>query len=579
MRAWRIKARRHAGIGTLALLTAMLAGAAPAAAQAGAPIPLLPQQAQPPSIGNGAGAAPPPQSGAVTAAPLAPTDASWIGVLGEDQGAFPQTMWKGTPRALVAGLLPLLAPSTSPVLQDLTRRLLLSNAAAPDGQDAPDRPPLAEMRLGRLLALGDVAGAVAMMDQLPPDTSGDGLDRMKVKLSFAGADESSACNMVEKLIARDQSPWWQRALIACQALAGDGAKASLGQSLLREQKAPADPVFDALIDNLGGRPHRIDKLPDPSPLRLALLAAAKRPLPSEALAAAGPAALLAYATSEAPSLERRLPAAERAALFGALPPRRLGALYEQVMAKPGERTDALKDGKLPETAHSRAILYQVARSSAPAATRAAAITALLAEARKRDAFPFTARLLTAAVGELRPQDVSRDFAGDAARALMVDGENDAAAPWIAAAGSKELAALSALVIPPSGTADAAAVLHDGIAELVGRDARAAPAQADLLVTLLAAFDLPVGPADWGVLLAPPHVAKIPSAALWIDQQRAAAAKRIGETVLSTILLLQSGDRLSLEPVVLARAIAGLRAIGHEADARQLALEAAIDAGL
>lgn len=334
-----------------------------------------------------------------------------------------------------------------------------------------------------------------------------------------------------------------------------------------------------MIDALGGQSRRIDKLPDPSPLHLALLAAAKRPLPNAALLAAGPAALLAYATGVGPPLERRLPAAERAALYGAMPARRLGTLYQQVAPKPGEETASIKDGKLPEDAHQRAILYQVARSSAPAETRAAAIAALLADAKKRDAFPFAARLLTAAIGELRPQDGASDFAGDAARALMAVGEGDAAAPWIAAANSKELEALSTLVIPPSGAQDAAALLHDGIAELVGRDPRAAPAQADLLVALLAAFDAPVGPADEGVLLAPPHAAEIPSAALWIDQQHAAAGKRIGETVLTTILLVQAGDRLSLEPVVLARAIAGLRAIGREADARKLAFEAAIDAGL
>jgi hypothetical protein len=579
MRACRTEARGRAGIIAALLMTAMLAGPAPATAQTGAPVPLLPSQPSPAAGGAGA-AAEPPAGGTVTAAPLAPTDASWVGVLSSDQGALPQTMWSGTPRALVATALPLLAPSISPALQDLTRRLLLSNADAPAGAEPPDRPPLAEIRLGRLLALGHVAGAVAMMNQLPSDPSGDTLDRMRIELDFAANDASSACAAVQTLIARYQSPWWQRALIACQALAGDGAKASLGQSLLREQKVPRDPVFDALIDMLtGGRPRRIDKLPDPTPLRLALLAAAKRPLPEEALAAAGPAALLAYATSTAPSLEQRLPAAERAALEGALPADRLGALYDQVAATPEQQEAALRAGKLPRDARNRAILYQVARSTAPAATRMAAITALIADAEKRDALPVTAPLLIDAIGALQPQDASADFAGQAARALLVAGAGDAAAPWIAAAGSKELAVVSRLVVPPAGAVDTAALLHDAVAELVSRDSRAAPAQADLLVALFAAFDTPLAVADWEVLLAPSHRADIPSAALWIDQQQAASAKRVGETVLATVLLLQAGDRLSLEPIVLTRAIQGLRAIGHESDARRLALEAAIDAGL
>ena len=61
-------------------------------------------------------------------------------------------------------------------------------------------------------------------------------------------------------IDRYQEVWWDRALVACQALAGDGAKAALGLAVLAEQKAPTDPAFDALIDALAGRAHKIDKL-------------------------------------------------------------------------------------------------------------------------------------------------------------------------------------------------------------------------------------------------------------------------------------------------------------------------------
>src|SRR6185312_16900029 len=127
--------------------------------------------------------------------------------------------------------------------------------------------------------------------------------------------------------------------------------------------------------------------------------------------------------------------------------------------------------------------------------------------------------------------------------------------------------------------DTAALLHDGVAELASRDSAAAPAQAELLVALLAAFDEPLGALNWAPLMAPPHDAKLPSAALWIDQQEAMAAKRVGETVLASILLVEAGQSLSLEPVVLGRAIAGLRSIGLETEARALAVEAAIDAGI
>jgi hypothetical protein len=393
--------------GPALVLTAILLGIHPAAAQLGPPVQLVPAPAQPTRAETpGAVPSPPPaplpDDGDVTAQPLAPTDASWAGTLSEDQGALPEAMWRGTSRAFVAAALPLLAPSSSPALQDLARRLLLSNAASPTGQDPPNHSSLAAARLDRLVALGDVTGAQAILDLLPPDSTVDGFDRTRVELRFAAGDTGGACGVVQDRIARYQNTWWDRALIACQALAGDNAKVSLGLSLLKEQKAAPDPTFDALIDTIGGHPHKIDKLPDPTPLRLTLLAAGKMPLPQEVLTTAGPSALLAYASSSALPPERRLAAAERAALLGALPPEQLGALYQQIEAQPEEQVAALKDGKLPNDPKSRAILYAVARSNAPADKRAAAITALLGEARKRNALPLTARLVAPAVDEMNP---------------------------------------------------------------------------------------------------------------------------------------------------------------------------------
>ena len=563
-------------------LVALIAGALPAAAQSGAPIPLVPP---PPAatMQSGDSQAPalvPEVPKGFEAQPLAPTDAAWTGVLGDAQGALPESMWRGTPRNFVAAALPLLQPSSSPELQDLARRLLLSNAASPAGPDAADRPSLAAARLDRLMALGDVEGAVAMMDQLPADSTGDGMDRTRVELRFAASDQAGACKAVDDGIARYQSVWWQRALIACQALGGDGAKAALGLSLLREQKAPADAAFDALIETLGGRPRKVERLGDPTPMRLTLLAAAKLPLPPDALTSAGPAVLLAYASSDALPVERRLPAAERAALLGALKPEALGELYKQMPVKPEEQMAALKDGKPPDDAKSRAILYQAARSAAPGDTRAAAIAAFLDDAKKPGMFPLAARLMAPALGELGAADPSSPIAADAARALLVTGNTDAARGWIDASGSTALRALLRLATEPAEQdQDAAALLRAAITELASRDSAAAPAQADMLVALFAAFDEPVGALDWAPLMAPPHEAKLPSAALWIDQLQAVAGKRVGETALASILLVEAGEPLSQEPMLLGRAISGLRVVGLEADARALAVEAAIDAGI
>src|SRR5690348_7454700 len=128
MRGFRAELAASAAIVTLLAL--------PAFAQLGPPIPLVPAT-QGSSAAQPASPAEPAAGDNISATPLAPMDAAWTGILGPADGALPRNMWAGTPRAKVAAALPLLQPTTSPELQDLARRLLLSDAVAPAGRDAP----------------------------------------------------------------------------------------------------------------------------------------------------------------------------------------------------------------------------------------------------------------------------------------------------------------------------------------------------------------------------------------------------------------------------------------------------------
>ena len=76
-----------------------------------------------------------------------------------------------------------------------------------------------------------------------------------------------------------------------------------------------------------------------------------------------------------------------------------------------------------------------------------------------------------------------------------------------------------------------------------------------------------------------YAVKAPNVTLTLGLQRAAAGKRVGETVLMTVLALRAEERLAAEPQAVFDAVAGLRAAGLEAEAHALAIEAALDAGL
>ncbi|HVA11774.1 MAG TPA: hypothetical protein VNF99_00855 [Stellaceae bacterium] len=571
MRAFRVERSFAAAL--------LMLAAVPAFAQTGAPVELLPPAAS--AVPHSSLPAPMPAAtddGDIQAEPLAPVDSSWTGTLGAADHALPRDMWAGTPRGLVDAALPLLQPTTSPVLQDLARRLLLSDAVAPPGQDPADGPSLTDRRLDRLLALGRIDGA-PLIDALPQNNASEGFDRDAVELRIANNDRAGACRTVTDRVGRYRDSWWDRALVACQALTGAYDQATLGMSAMRDQKAARDPVFEALIDDILGHRRKLERLPDPTPLRMALLAAAKLPLPRGVLAAAGPAALAVWATSDKVPIAARLLAGEKAEALGALPPAGLGLLYGSVAAKPGEPAALLKSGKLADDPRSRAILYNLARISDPGAKRVAALAALVADARRRGTLVAVARLIAPLVVELQPTPEFQSFAGDAARVLLAARDPDRAGPWVDLAGRAELHVLAAFARESGGGDDAPPPLADAIAALTALDAAAAPRQAVLLVTLAAALGEPLGGVDGAGLLRPPHQGELPNGALWLDQRQAAKARRVGETVLTTLLIAASGDRLSAEPIVLAQAIAGLEAVGLGDDARALAVEAALDAGI
>jgi len=579
MRGCRTEPPRR-GIAAWLVAAAMLA-IAPAAAQ---PVSLTPTQGPAPSAAPIV--APPPSANGdddIQVAPLQPVDMSWTGPLDASKGGFPHDMWNGAKRGFVAAALPQFQPATSPELDSLSRRLLLSDAVAPTADaadaDATGGADLLSVRIDRVYALGLVADGLALIESLPDTAVTEAIDRDRVELRFAANDIAGACRDVNERISRYPGVWWARALIACQALAGDFAKASLGQSLLADEKAPPDPEFDTLIRLLAHRRSaRMTRLGDPTPLRVALLAAAKGSLPAAAIAVADPAALVGYAGNGAVPPAARLAAAERAEALGALPPQALAALYDAISVKPEELARARRTVRIPADAHDRALLYALAKSGTDFRTRMTALAALAADAEKRGVFVPMARVLAPTLVDIPSINVDPKFAGIAARILLAAGNGDAAKAWITASGDKAALLLSVMAQPGVPHADAALVRDAATAS----SAVAAAARADLIYSLLTALGVdPTTLADLApaALTAPAAPGALPNAALWDLQQRAAQNGQLGQTVLTTLLIAENGGRLTAEPLLLGRVVAGLRAVGLDGDAHALALEAALDAGL
>ncbi|MBV9522657.1 MAG: hypothetical protein JO010_07680, partial [Alphaproteobacteria bacterium] len=231
-----------------------------------------------------------------------------------------------------------------------------------------------------------------------------------------------------------------------------------------------------------------------------------------------------------------------------------------------------------------ALLYVAARDQNAPAARAEPLRAMLDGARKEGDFPLVAAVIEPLLLEIPPAKDLASLAGDAVRALVATGHPAEASQWLAVADPETvrlLYPLSRLALGESGPAADAKLAGETADALTRSEGEAGPRRAALALALLSAFGDPVGPSQWLPLVAAQPVVSLdlPGAPVWFDLPRAAASRRLGETVLLAAIAAGEGERLSMQPARLVPAIEALRAVGLESEARRIAVEAALAGGL
>lgn len=514
----------------------------------------------------------------IGAAPLGPLDPSWSDALPKGETPLPRDMWLGTSRAILRALLGQLGPTDSPALRAVAHRLLLSGAAAPEGGDPPDGPSLVVLRAEALERLGDIAGAETVLDNFPADKSGETADRLRIELAFAGNDAADGCRRVAAGLTRYQNVWWDQANIACQLVSGARDKAALALDVMHDRDATPDPLFDTLVAAAtGGRGVKLDKHATLTPLRAALWALSKRPLPAEVIASMDGATAAAFAGS-GEAVQNRLPAAERAAALGAWPPDRLAALYGKYNGGDAEGGNVLTGPKMAETAMGRALLFATAAQDGNAAQRLQALVQYLAAAQQHSLYFAAAQIAAPIVAAIGPNGAAKDAAPIVIRALIAADREQDIGPWLALLDAPATDPLVTAVHAIDGTRPDDRAAAELLAALALR-AKDLSGAIGIYLTLLSEFGTALTATELSGQMAPAHRAALPSAAVWLDLRRAAAGHRLGETILASIVVAQDGAQLTTEPVALQRAIGALRAVGFDGEARRLAREAAVAAGL
>ncbi len=502
--------------------------------------------------------------------------AEGIGVLTVDQGGFGVAAWRGTNRALLEAALPLLpAPSSSPMMRALARRLLLTEAEPPSG--VADGPSLLALRVDRLAALGNREDLEALLSRIPPESLDAGMAARVVELRWLAGDPDRGCREIEPLLARfDGDLSLQKAAIYCHARAGRKAPAMLGLDLLHEQ-GHDDPSFARKIDAvLAGKTQEIEVDGALQPLDLAILATSGIKVSADNLAEAAPLVIAAVARRTQlvdPAL--RLAAAEKAALLGALPAETLMEIYAAEVATPAE-LDAGEDADAA-SAHGRAILYQAAALAHDPNRRARLLGRFLAASRADGTYARAAAVAAPLLLQVVPGDGLAWFAAEAARALLFIGRYESVTAWLAVGqaskDAKDVAALPALWL-------FARLFGEGLPAVLAADqAEGASARATRLLAVLDALEAP-GADAWSLLAAGEEGIglEVGDARLWFALGGAAAENRVGEAVLLGLAALGDGGPAGAPPLMLGRALASLRAVGLEAEARALAFEALLAGG-
>jgi len=556
-------------------------------------------------------------------------DPDSAGTLTKAQGGFGVTMWAGTERTIVERLLPQLPISaSSAAMRNLMRRMLLSISRVPEGKSTG--VSLVAVRVKLLAAMGDLVAVNALLNATPGRATDQELIRVETDARFLSNDNARACALAGGQVRDQNVPYWQKAFLFCQALAGEHSKASLGVSLMRET-GEKDEVFFSLIDALGsGVPADIPTLADPTPLHLAMARVAKAKLPADVISSNRPGVLRTIAISPNAPVDLRLEAAERAETTGSLPVDSLRQLYTSVSFSEQDLANPLSRAESEGGPMTRALLYHTSLIQTVPTAQAEVVARALTLGRDEGRYASVVRVFMPVLKRIPPSAELLWFAPEAVRALLLNGETISAEAWFALMrasalfnkeSSQGLAALMPIV-RLMGSSEAAEWNTNKISAWWNtiKDKKNAVAKAALLYSLFDALGESVPPESWKSLVTGTgrRSVSMPNPALWFrlleaseavrkgpggeakevaqvvnqtgDQasdavsgttqpQPAKGAERVAETVLLSLLALGDAGPAGADPLLLRQVLKSLRSAGFDHEARIMAVEAALAAGL
>lgn len=280
----------------------------------------------------------PPRTGSRTAPPLtgaggieniavqsldAPS-ADTLGLLPPARTGLPANLWGATPAAELAQALREMPIDFLPSLHGLVMTLLLAELDPPQVAAPGQRDALFLARIDRLLDMGALEQAHAMLQQAP--TTSPGVFRRSFDVALLLGQENRACRIIERSPAIAPS---YAARIFCLARTGqwDLAELTYGTGkVLGQIPASEQNLLEQFLDPALAEGAEEMTPPDPvTPLAYKMMEAIGQPLPTATL----PLAFAQADLTENNGWKAQLEAGERLARAGVLDPNRLLGLYTE----------------------------------------------------------------------------------------------------------------------------------------------------------------------------------------------------------------------------------------------------------
>jgi len=560
------------------------------------PIRLFPEldQPRPERPGGTDRPGPAPGEAAPGAFQVEGLEAPAIDDIGLGDAGFGPELWQGSDGEVVLALLAELPPvPRNPPLRELTRRLLVTGAPL----EGPWEPgTLLEVRVDRLIAMGDLAAAGELLRQLPPSGSDSALLRQAARVALWVDNDEQACALTDAVAPGTAAPFWQQLVVFCRLREGDVDGASLALGLLREAGPSTDEAFFRLADMIanGDLERGPPAVRDLSALHVALLRLGELPAPPAALQEPAPVLIAAIAHTPALAPRRALEFAERAVQIGVLSAQELTARYLEQAPEAADADVVTRIGA-DWSPGTRALAFQRLVDAPSAVVRAEILDALWDAAEGAERF-LVARAFARPYAEVAVQSGLVFAAESMAGALLAGRDGLAAARWFnllqansdgnrqAAAGAARLAPLLAL----AGFGGSAEVPEpdDRLLGAWRANTADADAKAALLYALLDGVGAPVPERVWWQpLLASQagdrplqRTTALPAAPVWRSLARAREQGRRGDVILLALHMLE-GQPPAAWPEAVIAGLDGLRRVGQDRTARDVAVAAALAAGL